>query len=101
GGRMRRLVLSRRRLTLWSIGALLLIFFIALALLVAPGVVTGWFEGQVYGGLAGVRAKEGERLKAQVRQLVGLDRRAQGIDLAVQKIELAYGISGAPVPPSE
>lgn len=102
GGRLRRLVLSRRRLTVWSIGILLLTFFIALALLVAPGVVTGWFEGQVYGGLAGVRAKEGERLKTQVRRLTDLEARAEGIDLALQKIELAYGLpGGAAVPAPE
>lgn len=98
GRSVRRFVLSRRRLTLWSIGLLLYVFFLSTAALVAPGVVRGWVEGEVYGGLSGERSREGERLRGRVQDLEELGRRAEGLDLTVQKILLAHGLRSSPTP---
>lgn len=96
GRSVRRFVLSRRRLTLWSIGLLLYVFFLSTAALVAPGVVRGWVEGEIYGGLSGDRSQEGERLRGQLQRLEDLGRRVEGLDLTVQRILLAHGLRSAP-----
>lgn len=96
GKSVRRFVLSRRRLTVWSIGILLYAFFLSAAALVAPGVLRGWMEGEVYGDLSGDRSREGEQLRLEVGRLEELGRRMEGLDLTVQKIFLAHDLGAAP-----
>jgi len=96
--RVRYLFLSRFKVTVLSVAALLYVLFVALAVAVAPGVIGGIVNRQEYYALAAERGRQGERLQALVRQLGHLHERAQRLGLSVSKVLIAYALPRAPAP---
>jgi murein DD-endopeptidase MepM/ murein hydrolase activator NlpD len=90
--RVRYLFLSRSKLTVWAVPALLWVLAVALAVAVAPGVVAGQMSRQEYRSLAAERSRQGERLQALLNRLDGLDRRGVDLHLRLDKVFLAYGL---------
>jgi murein DD-endopeptidase MepM/ murein hydrolase activator NlpD len=90
--RVRYLFLSRWKLTVWAVPALLWVLAVALAVAVAPGVVAGQMSRQEYKSLAAERSRQGERLQGLLGRLDGLDRRGVDLHLRLDKVFLAYGL---------
>ena len=93
--RVRYLLLSRGRLTAWSLLALLFLLAWALAAAVAPGVISGLLNREEYQVLIAERSREGERLHALVDRSGQLDLRVAELDRRLAKIFLAYGLPQA------
>ena len=96
--RVRYLFLSRFKVTVLSVAALLYVLFVALAVAVAPGVIGGIVNRQEYYALAAERGRQGERLQALVRQLGHLHERAQRLGLSMSKVLIAYALPRTPAP---
>ncbi|MFY9825284.1 MAG: M23 family metallopeptidase [Thermoanaerobaculia bacterium] len=90
--RVRYLFLSRRKLTMWAVPALLWVLALALAMAVAPSVVAGQMSRQEYKSLTLERSRQGERLQALLGRLETLDRRGVDLHLRLDKVFLAYGL---------
>ena len=90
--RVRYLFLKRRHLTLVSLAALLYVGALALAVAVAPGVISGLTNRDEYLRLAGERSQSGKRLQAVIERLSQLDQRTGALGLRLEKVFLAYGL---------
>ncbi|HEY9422788.1 MAG TPA: M23 family metallopeptidase [Thermoanaerobaculia bacterium] len=104
--RVRYLFLSRAQITAWSLLALLYLGGLALATAVAPGIVGGILNRDAHQGLAAERSRQGRRLQELIAELDQVERRADELNVRVQKIFLAYNLpvpavrrkAGGPIP---
>lgn len=94
-GRVRYFRLTRAHLTFWSVLGLLYLFLLAAAAGLAPGVISGWFGSEEYRGLAGERARQGERLLALVGRLEQLRSSSEELSMRVRMVSAAYEIPAA------
>jgi murein DD-endopeptidase MepM/ murein hydrolase activator NlpD len=90
--RVRYLFLARSQVTSASILILLYLFFLAVGVWVAPGVIGGFLNRTEYHALAAERSRQGERLQGLVARLDDLQDRADGLHLRMRKVFLAYGL---------
>jgi murein DD-endopeptidase MepM/ murein hydrolase activator NlpD len=101
------LFLTRAQVTAWSLLALQYLLFLVLAAAVAPSVLSGWIHRGEAATLMVERTRQGERLQELTNHLARLGHEADGLDLRMQKVYLAYGLQlrrGAgrrPLPPSQ
>jgi murein DD-endopeptidase MepM/ murein hydrolase activator NlpD len=95
-GQIRRLRLTRRRLTVVSVLALLYLFFLAFAAATAPGVIRGLFGSEEYRALTTGRAGQGERLQHLVARLGTMQAQSERLRLQVRRVALAYDLPPAP-----
>ncbi|MBV8199335.1 MAG: M23 family metallopeptidase [Acidobacteria bacterium] len=91
-GRVRYFRLTRTHLTFWSSLGLLYLLLLAAAAGLAPGVVAGWFGSEEYRGLAGERARQGERLLALVSRLEQLRAASEELSMRVRMVAAAYEV---------
>ena len=104
---MRYLFLGRRALLLGAAAVVAWLLFVAAGAAFAPVVVRGYLGRHEYRALKAERARHGERLRALVARMEGLEERSDELRLKVDKIYLAYGLSsdesigqgGFPPPP--
>jgi murein DD-endopeptidase MepM/ murein hydrolase activator NlpD len=94
-GRVRYFRLTRAHFTFWSVLGLLYLLLLAAAVGMAPGVVSGWFGSEEYRGLAGERARQGERLLALVGRLEQLRSSSEELSMRVRMVSAAYEIPAA------
>lgn len=92
--RVRYLFLTRRQCVAAVLLILLWLGFVATGSGLAPTVVEGYLSRHEYRTLAAERERHGERLRALVARLEGLEGRSEELRLKVDKILLAYGLSG-------
>jgi len=90
--RVRYLFFSRRELVLLAGGVLLWLLFVGFGAALAPEVVRGYMGRHEYRALKAERERHGERLRALVARMEGLEERAAELRLKVDKIFLAYGL---------
>lgn len=94
-GRVRYLFLTRRQAIAWLSVALAWVLFIGAGIAFAPPVVRGVLAGHEHRALKAERKLHGERLRALIGRMGELRARADDLRLKVDKIYLAYGLSGA------
>lgn len=90
--RVRTWFFSRRVVTAWSVLALAFALFLAFAAALAPGVLGGLYNREEYFVLVAERTRQGDRLQELVGRLDQLRRRADGLDLQLHKVFLAYDL---------
>jgi murein DD-endopeptidase MepM/ murein hydrolase activator NlpD len=90
--RVRTWFFSRRHVTAWSVLVLAFVLYVALAAALAPGVLGGLLNREEYFVLVAERTRQGERLQELVGRLDQLQRRADGLDLQIHKVFLAYDL---------
>lgn len=86
------LFLTRAQVTAWSLLALQYLLFLVLAAAVAPSVLGGWIHRGEAAALMTERIRQGERLQELTNHLARLGQEADGMDLRLQKVYLAYGL---------
>lgn len=91
--KVRYLFLTRRHLALAGAVAALWIALVVTGAVLAPAVVEGYLARHEYRALQAERERHGERLRAMVARMEGLESRAEELRLQVDKIFLAYGLS--------
>jgi murein DD-endopeptidase MepM/ murein hydrolase activator NlpD len=90
---VRYLFFSRRQLAGLTAAVLLWLAFVGTGFALAPSVVQAFLARNEYRSLVAERELSGERLRALVTRLQGLEGRAEELRLQVDKIILAYGLS--------
>ena len=93
GWRVRNLHLTRGDLIRLAIAGALYLLALLLAILVAPGVVTGLSGRQDWQVLVAERSRQGERLQALAAQLGKLDGRGEELRLKLVKVAHAYDLA--------
>jgi murein DD-endopeptidase MepM/ murein hydrolase activator NlpD len=104
---VRYLFFTRRQLVTLAAVVLLWLAFVVAGFALAPSVVRGFLARNEYRALIAERELSGERLRALVTRLEGLEGRSEELRLQVDKIILAYGLTsdesigqgGFPTPP--
>jgi len=89
---VRYIFLSRRDVTLWTVGLLLFLAYLLTGALLAPDVLTDLLERRELAALEAERTQQGRRLHALVERLEELQPRSKELRVETQRLYLAYGL---------
>lgn len=90
---VRYLFLSRRQLVALGLGVFLFVAFLLHGAWIAPRVIQGLLSHRDYQAMVETRGRLGERLESIRARLEELETTAEALQLRMNKIYLAYGVS--------